>query len=96
MDRKKGSGHVCKCVFMHICLYVSEDFSGLRALTEPNVVPYGSGLDNTLLRHVFSAVVFPARAWGVIRESGHGLDTFLFRRHLLGNNLGSGNYKYCR
>ena len=43
-----------------------EDFSGLRAFTEPKVVPYGRFLDNTLLKHVFSPVVFPARACHVI------------------------------
>ena len=45
-----------------------EVFSRLTALTEPIVVPDGTGrvLDNTLLRHVFSAVVFPARAWHMI------------------------------
>ena len=43
-----------------------EDFSVLTALTEPEVVPYGNVVDNTLLRLVFSAVVFPARAWIVI------------------------------
>ena len=43
-----------------------EDFSRLRALTEPKVVSYGRVVDNTLPRHVFSAVVFPVRAWHVI------------------------------
>ena len=53
-------------VFVHICLYAFRGFSRLRALTEPKVVQYGRVLDNTLFRHVFSAVVFPARAWHVI------------------------------
>ena len=53
------------------CLhYVSnfflKDFARLRALTEPNMVPYGMVVDNTVLRHVFSAVVIPARAWHLI------------------------------
>ena len=43
-----------------------KDFSRLRALTELKMVPYGRVLDNTLLRHAFSAVVIPARAWHVI------------------------------
>ena len=43
-----------------------EDFSGLRALTEAKVAPYGRILDNALLRHAFSAVEFPARAGHVI------------------------------
>ena len=30
-----------------------EDFSRLRALAEPKVVPYGRVVDNTLLKHVF-------------------------------------------
>ena len=54
---------------MRKCLYACmffEVFSRLRALTEPKVVPYGTVLDNALLRHVFSAVVLPARAWHVI------------------------------
>ena len=54
---------------MYICIYVFyvfEDFSRLRALTEPKVVPYGRVLDNILLRHVFSAAVFSAKAWHVI------------------------------
>ena len=33
-------------IFMYICLYVFEDFSRLRALTEPQMVPYGSLVDN--------------------------------------------------
>ena len=45
---------------------VFNDFSRLRALTEPKIVPYGMVVDNTLLKHVFSAVVIPARAWHVI------------------------------
>ena len=51
---------VCKCVCLYVCMFF-EVFSRLRGLTEPKVVPYGSVLDNKLLRHVFSVVVFPAR-----------------------------------
>ena len=51
-------------VYMFVCFF--EDFSRLRALTEPKVVPYGRVVDKTLLRHVFSAVMFPGRAWHVI------------------------------
>ena len=73
--------HECLCVCMNVCMYVCVyvcmyeymyvcmlfvDFSRLRALTEPKVVPYGRVVDNKLLRHAFSAVVFPARAWHVI------------------------------
>ena len=43
-----------------------KDFSKLRALTEPKMVPYARVVDNTLLRNVFSAVVMPARAWHMI------------------------------
>ena len=50
--------------YMFVCF--SRIFSRLRALTEPRVIRYGMVVDNTLLRHVFSAVVFPARAWRVI------------------------------
>ena len=39
-----------------------EDFSRLRALTELKVVSYDRVVDNTLLRHVFSEVLFLARA----------------------------------
>ena len=56
---------------MRKCLYACmffEVFSRLRALTEPKVVPYGTVLDNALLRHGLSAVVFPARAWHVNTE----------------------------
>ena len=42
-----------------------EDFSRLRALAEPKRVPYGRFLDDTLLRHALSALVFPAREWHV-------------------------------
>ena len=49
-------------------LYVMffKDFSRLRALTELKGVPYGRVMDYTLVRYVFSAVVFPARAWHMI------------------------------
>ena len=40
-----------------------EDFSTLRAFTEPKVAPYARVVDNTLLGHVF---MFPARAWHAI------------------------------
>ena len=50
---------------MYVCIFF-KDFWRLRALTEPKMVPYGRVVDNTLLRHVFSAVVIPARAWHVI------------------------------
>ena len=48
---KRGSGHVC----IYVCMFF-EDFSRLRAFTEPKVVPYGGFVGNTLLRHVLSAV----------------------------------------
>ena len=38
----------------------------LNALIKPKEVPYGRVVDNKLLRHVLSTVVFPARAWHVI------------------------------
>ena len=50
---------------MYVCMFF-KDFSRLRALPEPKMVPYGRMVDNTLLRHVFSAVVIPARAWHAI------------------------------
>ena len=63
------AGHV----YTFICLYVNmyacmsfKDFSRLKALTEPKMVPYGRMVDNTLLRHAFSALVTPGRAWHVI------------------------------
>ena len=43
-----------------------KNFSRLRALTEPKMLSYGKMVDNSLLRHVFSAAVIPARAWHVI------------------------------
>ena len=42
MDRKKGLGHVS----IYVCM-LFEDFSRLRALTEPKVAPCGSFVDNT-------------------------------------------------
>ena len=50
---------------MYVCIFF-KDFWSLRALTEPKMVPYGRVVDNALLRHVFSAVVIPARASHVI------------------------------
>ena len=49
------------------------DSSGLRALRDAKVVPYGTVVDNTLLKHVFRAVWFPARACHHVLRS-HGLD----------------------
>ena len=57
---EKGSGNVC----IYGCVSF-EHFSRMRAFTEPKVVPCGSVVDNTLLRHVFGALVFPARSWHV-------------------------------
>ena len=54
---------------MFISMYVLKDFSRLRTLTEPKMVPYGRVVDNTLLRHVFSVVVIPGRACHVIEVS---------------------------
>ena len=60
-----GLAHVSmQC--MHAYTYILDDLSGLRALTKANVVPYGTAMDNTFLRHIFSEVWFPARAWPVI------------------------------
>ena len=53
----ENAGHVC----MYVCFF--KDFSRMRAPTEPKMVPYGRVVDNTLLRHVFSAVVIPERVW---------------------------------
>ena len=50
---------------MYVCMFF-KDFSRLRALTEPKMDTIGRMVDNTLLRHVFSVVVIPARAWHVI------------------------------
>ena len=36
-----------------------------RVLTEAKVVQHGKTTDNTLLRHFFSTVRFPAKAWHV-------------------------------
>ena len=38
----------------------------LRPNSPHSPLPYGMVVDNILLRHVFSAVLFPARAWDVI------------------------------
>ena len=63
---QKRSSDVCMYRYMHVGIYVCmffEVFSRLRALTEPKVVRYGRALDNSWLRHVFIAVVFPAIEW---------------------------------
>ena len=52
-------------VYTYVCR-VFEDFSRLRTLTEPRVVPYGKVVNNTLLRLIFTAVVFLARGWQLI------------------------------
>ena len=47
MDRKMAQIFV----YMFVCFF--EDFSTLRAFTEPKVAPYARVVDNTLLGHVF-------------------------------------------
>ena len=59
MDRKSSDFCTYVCMFF-------EDFSRLRALTGPKVVPYDRVVDTALLRHVFSAVMFAGIAWRVI------------------------------
>ena len=54
---------------MYVCMFF-EDFSRLRALAEPKVVLYDRAVDNSLLRYVFSGVLFSAWAWHVIIEIG--------------------------
>ena len=48
IDRKRAQV-IYACIWMFF-----EDFSGLRALTEAEVVPYGRILDNVLLRYVLA------------------------------------------
>ena len=76
---KTGSSHVWM-VWLDVCAYVCgyicsffTDLSGLTAHRKAKVVPYGTVVDNTLLKHVFRAVRFPARAWHHVLRS-HGLD----------------------
>ena len=52
-----------------------KDFLELRALTEPNVVPYGRLVDNILLRHVLGAVVLPESV--TRNRSSHTLNIML-------------------
>ena len=59
---------------MFVCLHVFDYFSRLGALAEPKVVLYGRVLDNTLLMHASSAVVFPARASVARGRSSHRLN----------------------
>ena len=70
LDRK-GAQVMFVCMYVSTYMFVcfSEVFSRLRALTVLKVVPYGRVFDNTLLRHIFSPVVFPATAWHVIMVS---------------------------
>ena len=42
--------------------YVFQEFPVAESTREANVLRYGRVVDNTSLRHVFSAVKFPARA----------------------------------
>ena len=63
----------CMCICMWVYLFFFTDFSGLTAHRKAKVVPYGTVVDNTLLKHVFRAVRFPARAWHHVLRS-HGLD----------------------
>ena len=52
MIRKRAQVmYVCMYLCMDVCMFF-EDFSRLRALTEPKVVSYGRVVDNTLLRYV--------------------------------------------
>ena len=70
MDRERAQVmFVGVHVFMHVCIFVCffEDFSRLRLHPEPKVIPCSRVADNTLLRHIFRTMVFPARAsWHVI------------------------------
>ena len=50
----------------YVCFF--KDLSRLRALTKSKMAPYGRVVDNTLLRHVFSAVVIPAKARHVMNS----------------------------
>ena len=45
---------------MHAYMFFN-DFSGLRAPREAKVIPDGTVVDKTLLKHVFRAVRFQAR-----------------------------------
>ena len=60
MDKKEF-----RCLYIYVCMSFN-DFSRPRALEGPKVVRYGRVVNNTLLRHVFSAVMFPRRVWHVI------------------------------
>ena len=64
---EKGSGHVCMFVCMYISLHVFWRFLETESTksTESVTIWVGSWI-NALLRDVFSAVMFPARAWPVI------------------------------
>ena len=52
-------------VYVYVCM-VFANIWRFKAPSESKVVPYDSHVNSTLLRHVFSAVVTPARAWHVI------------------------------
>ena len=70
---KMGSGNVC----MYVCLYcmVFAYIWWFKVPTESKVVSYYSHVNSILLRHVFSAVFTPARAWQVI-EVHYGQDNW--------------------
>ena len=48
----------------YVCMFFKD--LRLKALTGPKVVPNGRVADDTMLWHVFRAVMFPGRAWHVI------------------------------
>ena len=63
-NEKVGKMNHPNVYIMLVGIYVFQFFfSALRALREAKVVPYATVVDNTLLKHVFRAVRFPARAW---------------------------------
>ena len=65
VNRKRAQViYVCKCMCKLACMYILEDFSGLRALTDLRVVPYYRAVDKTNLARVFFLAqwVFQQRA----------------------------------
>ena len=60
------SSHTIDRKRTQVMFVVFQGFIDTESTSETKVVPYGRVVDNTLLRHFFSAAVFPAREWHAI------------------------------
>ena len=61
---RSKTGSSCMYICIYVCMFF-KDISRLRPLREAKVVPLGSSLDTTLVRHNLHGVRFPTSAWRV-------------------------------